>query len=564
MNSYSSSFHSCGGKRLLWAASPHLALCHLDVTVCLSDVQLPFLSPAAECDVVSSHGQSEVASEDDRKLRSSRGAISGTRGLASTSQTLPSSYSGCETHLSMVKTAKMELLRALVSECLSAAAEEIFRIVERTVVEHEEEMSCSKWVVDSQRRLLDVAKSHSEDSFQMCAPDEQQPPASVNVSVSWEEADNSTASLPTELTDSPSSPATDDDDCEEDDVKQEQDLNTPLKILKVKKPFQCPVGPSRFSSKKTMGRHVKKHPEDKSSSYRCRSCDRYFCSKAEFIIHTRIHKDTEPDQCHDCGRSFEQRDSLFIHRQTHTQDTPYVRFSENLRGESHLTPARKMESELQLRHADSGVSSFPLAVPPYDKSEFDQESLQPLCLYQIQTFADTDSSAALRVDQIKAEADEQRLFSVNAVEQDADDKQPEHLDVRNVPPRKPSGKSPELIVQFEAGTAQKPYKCPCCTKCFSLTKTLIRHVKMHTEDKPYQCRFCGRNFCQKSDLVNHTRIHTGERPYQCQECHRSFAQKGNLVVHMRKHTSVKPYQCRECSCSFSQKASFDCHMLSHS
>uniref|UniRef100_A0A3B4ZNQ3 C2H2-type domain-containing protein n=1 Tax=Stegastes partitus TaxID=144197 RepID=A0A3B4ZNQ3_9TELE len=62
------------------------------------------------------------------------------------------------------------------------------------------------------------------------------------------------------------------------------------------------------------------------------------------------------------------------------------------------------------------------------------------------------------------------------------------------------GKSPELIIQFEAGTAQKPYKCPCCTKCFSLTKTLIRHIKIHTEDKPYQCQFCGRNFCQKSDL----------------------------------------------------------------
>lgn len=65
-------------------------------------------------------------------------------------------------HLTMVKTTKMELLRALVSDCLSAAAEEILKIVEKTIVEYEEDMSCSKWVVDRHRRLLDAAKSHTE------------------------------------------------------------------------------------------------------------------------------------------------------------------------------------------------------------------------------------------------------------------------------------------------------------------------------------------------------------------------------------------------------------------
>lgn len=62
----------------------------------------------------------------------------------------------------MVKTAKMELLRALITECLSAAAEEIFKVAEKTIIEYEEEMSCSTWIVDSHRRLLDVAQSHSE------------------------------------------------------------------------------------------------------------------------------------------------------------------------------------------------------------------------------------------------------------------------------------------------------------------------------------------------------------------------------------------------------------------
>lgn len=422
-------------------------------------------------------------------------------------------------------------------------------------------------------------------------PGQQQPAASVNISVCLEEPEN-TISEPTEAcpnmsnTHPDSCPTSENDqsdqeiliDIEDDDVKQECDLSIPLRVLKGKKPFKCPICSSVFSSKRTMVRHIKKHPEDKLSSYQCQFCNRYFCHKSEFIIHTRAHKGTKSYKCQDCDKSFDQRDSLLIHRQKHTEEKPYQCFND---ADTHLrsvTPASKIEEELDSRQDESGIKTFPLNITPYDKSEFDQESLQPLCLYQIQTIPDIDkdsAAAAVQVDNIKTEparadggvsdstTDDQMLLSVNPGEQCEGETEPKHLNIQNILPRRPSGKSTELIIQFEEGTAQKPYKCPCCTKCFSLTKTLIRHVKIHTEDKPYQCQFCGRNFCQKSDLVNHTRIHTGERPYQCQECHKSFAQKGNLVVHIRKHSGEKPYQCQECSCSFGQKSSLDCHMQSH-
>lgn len=492
----------------------------------------------------------------------------------------------------MVKTAKMELVRALVSECLSAAAREICKIVERTIIEYEEEMSCSKWVVDSHRRLLDAAQTHREGSLQMSATDvkspsgQQQPAASVNVSVCWQPENTSSADRPDRNNTQPDSPGSGEDqeiliDITDNDVKQECDPNMPLKILKVQKPFKCPVCLSGFSSKKTMVRHMKRHPEDKSASYQCQFCDRHFCHKSEFIIHTRTHKGPKPYKCQDCEKSFEQRDSLLNHRQKHSEEKPCQGFSEKVATEIHLSSAlpAKTEEEPDSRQDESGMKTeFPLTITPYDRSEFDQESLQPLCLYQIQTVADIDkdSSAAVLVDFIKTEPagpevevshsptdDQLPPLSGNPGDWGEGETEPKHLNIKNFLPRRTSGKSTDLIVQFEAGTAQKPYKCPCCTKCFSLTKTLIRHVKMHTEDKPYQCQFCGRNFCQKSDLVNHTRIHTGERPYQCQECHKSFAQKGNLVVHMRKHTGERPYQCRACSCSFGQKSSLDCHMLSH-
>uniref|UniRef100_A0A3B4V029 C2H2-type domain-containing protein n=1 Tax=Seriola dumerili TaxID=41447 RepID=A0A3B4V029_SERDU len=193
-----------------------------------------------------------------------------------------------------------------------------------------------------------------------------------------------------------------------------------------------------------------------------------------------------------------------------------------------MTPVHTV-TPLDPRQDESGLKTFPLTITAYDKSEFDQESLQSLCLYQIQAIADIDkdSSAPLTVDHIKTEptgadggvldtnTDDQLLLSVNPSEQHEGETEPNHLSMKN----RPSRKSTELIDQI------------------------------HTEEKPYQCQFCGRKFCQNSDLVNHMRIHTGERPYQCQECKKSFAQKGNLVVHMRKHRretiSVSISSCSE-------------------
>ncbi|XP_034564718.1 zinc finger protein 182-like [Notolabrus celidotus] len=437
----------------------------------------------------------------------------------------------------MLKTAKMELLRSLVSERLSAAAQEIFRIVEKTMMEYEEEMSCSKWEVDSQRRLMDVTKSRSEDSLHMCSTDVklqvglQQQPASLDISVSIDPriSTEPTEDLPNmndiQADSSPDSERDHQSDQElllrDNDIMYKSDPDTPPNIHKVKKEFQCPVCLCSFSSKKMMMRHLREHSEDKSS-YQCQFYSQRFLHESEFVTHTRTHHSDDPERYQD------QRDSQLIDKQAQTEEETFQRVSE---------PDIKM---------------CPLNVPPFDKSEFDQESLQPLCLYQIQTVADidNDSTATDPVSHIKTEpneadcgvsgctTDSSLLFSSNPGEQR--ETESNHYKPNKALQIRPSGKPSELRLQFETGTAEKPYKCPCCPKCFSLTKTLLRHLKVHAQDRLYPCHICGRTFCQKSDLVNHTRVHTGERPFQCPECHKSFTQKGNLLVHMRKHSESAP------------------------
>ncbi len=52
---------------------------------------------------------------------------------------------------------KIEMLRLLINQRLTAAAEEIFGVFGRTIAEYEEEISRSKLEIDRQRRLLDLS-----------------------------------------------------------------------------------------------------------------------------------------------------------------------------------------------------------------------------------------------------------------------------------------------------------------------------------------------------------------------------------------------------------------------
>nr|XP_040050672.1 zinc finger protein 267-like [Gasterosteus aculeatus aculeatus] len=277
----------------------------------------------------------------------------------------------------------VEGLREFVNERLSAAAEEIFGVFKRSIVEYQEE-------IDRQRGLLDVllkpeVRLHrielpqsrvckeeevlcdqqlclqernpsldqedpdppqiKEEQEEMCSSQEgeqlepKQEADTFTLTPTSEETDHSDDETPffnpdrsqsESETEPPASTCTswlnEEIDCERFVVPEPNDNNKEPQQQILAPPgdktFLCETCGKYFKRKKIFSAHVKRF-HGVYQPYVCDTCGKRFTHISSLKYHTRVHTGEKPYSCITCGKSFTGKSHLKSHTRIHTGERPY-------------------------------------------------------------------------------------------------------------------------------------------------------------------------------------------------------------------------------------------------
>ncbi|XP_056272193.1 zinc finger and SCAN domain-containing protein 22-like [Pseudoliparis swirei] len=276
---------------------------------------------------------------------------------------------------------QMQLLRLFIGERLSAAAEEIFSAVQRTITEREEEAA-------GRHGPKQEVHGHNDDTPQVCAHEQKHfecewspaschnnpsvdqddfgllvpEPSAIKQEQPWsspdmEDSDVDTVKVtPTDMTSCIYSdmtelqtPDTGNEDRKpvlvEERAQSSSGYWTLLPDLSVtlnnmgpesdratltnysidKEPTQSPTGRKQLtkSCKPNSPTPPNKETMSRSRPYCCRFCGEEFSHNSHLVTHTQIHTNDKLFTCEVCGKEFRHGNSVTVHMRIHTEEKPY-------------------------------------------------------------------------------------------------------------------------------------------------------------------------------------------------------------------------------------------------
>ncbi|XP_047445346.1 zinc finger protein 239-like [Mugil cephalus] len=389
----------------------------------------------------------------------------------------------------IVTMSSSESLRELIIERLTAAAEEIFGLFERTVVQYEEE-------IDRQRRLLDITwkpeiKLHRIDQPQhyVCKEEEV-----VDDQLSKQERAsslNQEEPEPLQLKEGQAEP-------EPPQINQEQEEPEPPQINQEQEEPEPPGIKQEQEEPEPPG--IKQEQEEFSCSSQQ---EEHLVLKleADSLMETSTDEESELSEPQPKSESPDQGGIEYV-------DSGSTRNAE-------LNPKKRRRRCRDTSH--SNVDNSPMSE---SQSDTDTDKKSVTCDICGKTFK---TNFKMRV---------HRRFHTG--------ERPYCCETCG----KSFRRSDNLSAHKRIHTVEHLYSCDICGKDFSWRSHLNAHMRTHTGERPYCCKTCGKSFSSAENLSAHKRIHAGEHLYICDTCGRGFRWKCHLNVHMRIHTGEKPHLCK--------------------
>ncbi|XP_029284254.1 zinc finger protein 3 homolog [Cottoperca gobio] len=502
---------------------------------------------------------------------------------------------------------KVQMLRALVKQRLTAAAEEIFVLFERTIAEYEEELCRSKEENERQRKLLDAVlkpqlRLHRADVKQLLLVKEEVPPEQQEWSSSlYQEDPEPPPHIKEEQEELWSSHEGEQlQGLEEADitkftftpvpVKSEDDEEKPQSSqLHQRQTEHMETGadgedcggpePARNSDPET---HLQPDTEDKTGDSSDTDDSEDWKETREPpsglnslgneevpISDSRSSAGEKPFSCSECWKRFGRNEHLKIHMKTHTGEKP---FSCSQCGKIFGT-----KGSLK-RHNKTHTGEKPFSCSQCGKRFGRNEHLKIHMKTHTGDSYEPDDSEDWK-------ETKEPPSGLNSLEND-------------VP-----------VSDSRSSAGEKQFSCSQCGKRFGRNEHLKIHMKTHTGEKQFSCRVvedCGgpepaRNSDPETHLhpdteektgdsyepddsenwketkeppsglnslendvpVSDSRSSAGEKQFSCSQCGKTFGSQGQLNRHMRIHTGEKTYSCSVCKKSFKSSGQLKKHMVVH-